>query len=34
MYSVEDDEIFQDKKSTLDNELAKQGVFNDNIKPW
>lgn len=34
MYSVEDDEIFQDKKSTLDTELAKQGVFNDNLKPW
>jgi len=34
MYSAEEDEIFQDKKSLLDNELIKLGVFNDNIMPW
>jgi hypothetical protein len=34
MYSAEDDEIFQNKKSSLDQELIKQGVYNDNIKPW
>jgi len=34
MYSIEEDTLFIDKKSELDSELDKYGVYNDNIKPW
>jgi len=34
MYSVDNDNTFQQKKLFLDDNLNKKGVYNDNILPW